>query len=51
MEELDPEVAQLRLGEAGRLDDADREMKLAEKSGLRVNPQFKEDLKKASSRR
>jgi hypothetical protein len=26
-------------------------VKLAEKSGLRVNPQFKEDLKKASSRR
>jgi tetratricopeptide (TPR) repeat protein len=37
--------------QAGRLDDADREVKLAEKSGLRVNPQFKEDLKKASSRR
>ena len=31
--------------------EAEREMKLAEKSGFRVNPQFKEDLKKASARR
>jgi len=30
---------------AGRLADADRELKLAEKSGFRVNPQFKDDLK------
>jgi tetratricopeptide (TPR) repeat protein len=37
--------------QAGRLVEADRELKLAEKSGLRVNPQFKEDLKKASARR
>jgi tetratricopeptide (TPR) repeat protein len=31
--------------QAGRLADADREMKLAEKTGFRVNPQFKDDLK------
>jgi Tfp pilus assembly protein PilF len=54
-------VADPRLGEAhnnlavvylqaGRFADADREVKLAEKSGLRVNPQFKEDLRKASPR-
>ena len=31
--------------EAGRLADAERELKLAEKNGFRVNPQFKDDLK------
>jgi tetratricopeptide (TPR) repeat protein len=47
-----------RLGEAhnnlavvlmltGRLEEAEREMKTAEKAGFRVSPQFKEDLKKA----
>jgi tetratricopeptide (TPR) repeat protein len=51
-----------RLGEAhnnlavlymrtGRLDAADQELKLAEKHGTRVNPQFKKDLKQAMSRR
>ena len=30
-----------------RLEEAEREMKLAEKAGFRVSPQFKEDLKKA----
>jgi tetratricopeptide (TPR) repeat protein len=29
----------------GRLEEAEREMKAAEKAGFRVNPQFKEDLK------
>ena len=33
-----------------RLDAAAQELKLAEKAGFRVNPQFKEDLKKAMSR-
>lgn len=32
--------------QTGRLDQAEQELKLAEKSGFRVNPQFKEDLKK-----
>ena len=32
---------------AHRWDDAEREIRLAEKSGFRVNPQFKEDLKRA----
>ena len=31
----------------GRLEEAEREMKTAEKAGFRVSPQFKEDLKKA----
>jgi tetratricopeptide (TPR) repeat protein len=31
----------------GRLEEAEREMKAAEKAGFRVSPQFKEDLKKA----
>jgi tetratricopeptide (TPR) repeat protein len=31
--------------EAGRFADAERELKLAEKNGFRVNPQFKDDLK------
>jgi tetratricopeptide (TPR) repeat protein len=54
--------AQPKLGEAhnnlalvymltGRYDEADREIKAAEKSGFAVNPQFKEDLKKAMSKR
>jgi Tfp pilus assembly protein PilF len=35
----------------GRFKEADAEVKAAEKTGFRVNPQFKDDLKKASSRR
>jgi Flp pilus assembly protein TadD len=31
--------------EAGRFADAERELKLAEKNGFRVSPQFKDDLK------
>jgi tetratricopeptide (TPR) repeat protein len=31
--------------QTGRLEDAEREMKLAEKNGFNVNPQFKSDLK------
>lgn len=31
--------------QAGRFADAEREIKLAEKNGFRVNPQFKDDLK------
>ncbi len=31
----------------GRLDDAEKEMKAAEKAGYSVNPRFKDDLKKA----
>jgi tetratricopeptide (TPR) repeat protein len=31
----------------GRLDEAEKEMKAAEKSGFSVNPRFKDDLKKA----
>jgi Flp pilus assembly protein TadD len=31
----------------GRLDEAEKEMKAAEKSGFAVNPRFKDDLKKA----
>lgn len=31
--------------QGGRYADAEREMKLAEKNGFRVNPQFKDDLK------
>jgi Flp pilus assembly protein TadD len=34
----------------GRLDDADVEIKMAEKAGFRVNPQLKEDVKKARAR-
>ena len=33
-----------------RYAEADAEIKAAEKSGFRVNPQLKEDLKKASAR-
>ena len=29
-----------------RLDAADQQLKLAEKSGFRVNPQLKQDVKK-----
>jgi len=35
----------------GRFADADAEIKAAEKSGFKVNPQLKEDLKKAAARR
>jgi tetratricopeptide (TPR) repeat protein len=35
---------------SGRYPQADAEIKAAEKSGFRVNPQLKEDLKKASVR-
>jgi tetratricopeptide (TPR) repeat protein len=35
----------------GRYPEADAEIKAAEKAGFRVNPQLKEDLKKASARR
>jgi Tfp pilus assembly protein PilF len=34
-----------------RFDEADAEIKAAEKSGFKVNPQLKEDLKKAAGRR
>ena len=34
--------------QTGRLAEADAEIKAAEKTGFRVNPQLKEDLKKAS---
>jgi Tfp pilus assembly protein PilF len=34
-----------------RFDEADAEIKAAEKSGFKVNPQLKEDLKKAAARR
>jgi len=37
--------------QAGRLADAEREIKLAEKNGFRVNPQFKDDLKARSKSR
>jgi tetratricopeptide (TPR) repeat protein len=37
--------------ETGRLDLAEDEIKLAEKNGMHVNPQFKEDLKKAKERK
>jgi len=51
-----------RLGEAhnnlavvclltGRFEEADQEIKAAEKAGFKVNPQLKEDLKKAAARR
>jgi tetratricopeptide (TPR) repeat protein len=36
---------------SGRLKEAEAEVKAAEKAGFRVNPQFKDDLKKASSGR
>jgi hypothetical protein len=36
---------------SGRFKAADAEMKAAEKTGFRVNPQFKADLKKAASGR
>ena len=36
---------------SGRFKEADAEVKAAEKTGFRVNPQFKEDLKKASAGR
>ena len=35
----------------GRFADAEQEIKAAEKSGFRVNPQLKEDLKKVAARR
>ena len=35
----------------GRYKEADAEVKAAEKTGFRVNPQFKEDLKKAAAGR
>jgi tetratricopeptide (TPR) repeat protein len=35
----------------GRLADAEQEIKAAERAGFRVNPQFKEDLKKAAAGR
>jgi len=35
----------------GRFGEAEQEIKAAEKSGFRVNPQLKEDLKKAAARR
>jgi Flp pilus assembly protein TadD len=37
--------------QSGRFDEAEQELKLAEKSGFRVNPQFKEDLKKRRASR
>jgi tetratricopeptide (TPR) repeat protein len=37
--------------QSDRLDAAELELKLAEQAGFRVNPQFKEDLKKKKSRR
>ena len=37
--------------QTGRYAEADAEIKAAEKSGFRVNPQLKEDVKKASARR
>jgi tetratricopeptide (TPR) repeat protein len=37
--------------QSGRLDEAEQQIKLAEKSGFRVNPQFKEDLKKKKAGR
>jgi tetratricopeptide (TPR) repeat protein len=36
---------------SGRIKEAQDEVKAAEKTGFRVNPQFKEDLKKASASR
>ena len=36
---------------SGRYSEAEAEVKAAEKTGFRVNPQFKEDLKKAASGR
>ena len=35
----------------GRLTAAAKELRLAERSGVRVNPQFKKDLKEATARR
>jgi Tfp pilus assembly protein PilF len=37
--------------QTGRYKEAEDELKAAEKSGVRVNPQFKDDLKKARDRR
>ena len=34
--------------QTGRFDDAEQELKLAEKTGFRVNPQFKDDLKESA---
>ena len=39
------------LMQTGRFDDAEREIKAAEKAGFRVNPQLKSDLKQAAGRR
>jgi tetratricopeptide (TPR) repeat protein len=36
---------------SGRIKEAEAEVKAAEKAGFRVNPQFKEDLKKAAAGR
>jgi Tfp pilus assembly protein PilF len=36
--------------QTGRLDAADQELKLAEKNGFRVNPQFKADLRQRQKR-
>ena len=37
--------------QTGRLVEAEQSLKLAEKAGFRVNPQFKEDLKKKKAAR
>jgi tetratricopeptide (TPR) repeat protein len=37
--------------QTGRLEEAEQELKLAEKSGFRVNPQFKEDLKERKKKK
>ena len=37
--------------QTGRFDEAEQEIRAAEKSGFRVNPQFKEDLKQRKSGR
>jgi tetratricopeptide (TPR) repeat protein len=37
--------------QTGRLDEADRELTLAEKSGFRVNPQFKDDLRELRNKK
>jgi hypothetical protein len=37
--------------QTGRYAEAEVELEAAEKSGVRINPQFKADLKKARERR
>lgn len=37
--------------QTGRVDAAEQELKLAERAGVRVNPQFKEDLEKKKAER